>query len=286
MKALVYADSKEDFRDKWENFQASSLTMTYPNFLRYLSSLVQRKEEWAVAFRDGAVLRGHHTNNFCHATMSIIKEFVLKRCKAYNTAQLVVSVADIFDYYMRQRLVDVALKRRRVKVVNVGKSRHWLAVLAKGEEKAPKEAFFTDLSVTENKDEIRVSSEEIPVSSEEIPVLSEEISVSTEELKTEVEVKTEDMDTTNENEYASEHHQEAVIAAKIQEATEAIQRAGARFGNKDSIQALDRFIQRMNSVHSTTQLNSELFGTSSALFLIRLETGNLVNNAEILKSQG
>lgn len=35
MKALMYADSTEDFRDKWENFQDSSPAMMYPNFFRY-----------------------------------------------------------------------------------------------------------------------------------------------------------------------------------------------------------------------------------------------------------
>ncbi|KAK4289431.1 hypothetical protein Pmani_037594 [Petrolisthes manimaculis] len=260
-KALLYADSTEDFRDKWENFQDSSLAMTYPNFLRYLSSLVQQKEEWAVAFRAGTILRGHHTNNFCEATMSIIKDIVLNRCKAYNTAQLVVFVAEIFDYYMRQRLIDVALKRRRVKSVNVGKvsldaveslgsgkfkvfvstrkSRHWLAVLAMGEEKSPKEDFFTDLSEIENK-EVK--------NDEEMLVLSE------------VKVESECEDTSYTNEYASED-QEAVMA-KVQEATEALQKAGASFGNKDSIPALDRFIQCMKSIHSTNQFNSEWWSWS------------------------
>ncbi|KAG0730309.1 hypothetical protein GWK47_028495 [Chionoecetes opilio] len=42
------------------------------------------------------------------------------RCKAFNTAQLVVFMVEIFDVYMRQRLVDVALGRRRVKNNNIG----------------------------------------------------------------------------------------------------------------------------------------------------------------------
>lgn len=40
---------------------------------------------------------------------------LLLRCKAYNAAQLVVFMAEIFDGYMKQRLVEVALGRRRVK---------------------------------------------------------------------------------------------------------------------------------------------------------------------------
>lgn len=39
------------------------------------------------------------------------------RCKAYNTTQLVVYMNEIFENYMRQRLLDVALKRRRAKPI-------------------------------------------------------------------------------------------------------------------------------------------------------------------------
>lgn len=48
-------------------------------YFSYLGTLVQRREEWAIAFRAGAVLRGHHTNNYCEATMCIIKDNVLNR---------------------------------------------------------------------------------------------------------------------------------------------------------------------------------------------------------------
>lgn len=71
----------------------------------------------------------------------------------------------------------------------------------------------------------------------------------------EVEVDTENKDASNRNEYASEDQQGAIMA-KIQEATEALQKAGAHFGNKDSIPALDRFIQRTNSIQSTNQFTS------------------------------
>ena len=46
---------------------------------RYLDDLVARREEWAIAFRSGVLLRGHHTNNFAESTMGIIKDVVLDR---------------------------------------------------------------------------------------------------------------------------------------------------------------------------------------------------------------
>lgn len=51
----------------------------YCSYSSYLGSLIERSDEWAIAFRAGALLRGHHTNNFCEATMCIIKDVVLNR---------------------------------------------------------------------------------------------------------------------------------------------------------------------------------------------------------------
>ncbi|XP_064117882.1 LOW QUALITY PROTEIN: uncharacterized protein LOC135223348 [Macrobrachium nipponense] len=117
MKSLVYASSKAEFNEVWQSLQSCSLMATYPIFKSYVASLVERKEDWAIAFRAGTLLRGHHTNNFCESTMCIIKDIVLSRCKAYNTAQLLMFMVEIFDVYMRQRLVDVALSRRHVKPI-------------------------------------------------------------------------------------------------------------------------------------------------------------------------
>lgn len=44
------------------------------------------------------------------------------RCKAYNTAQLLLFMVEIFHNYMRQRLVDVALCRRKVKSITVDRT--------------------------------------------------------------------------------------------------------------------------------------------------------------------
>lgn len=61
------------------SFSLFSLLIYIPYNISHLSSLVQRKEEWAIAFRAGAMLRGHHTNSFCETTICIIKDVVLNR---------------------------------------------------------------------------------------------------------------------------------------------------------------------------------------------------------------
>ncbi|KAK4327556.1 hypothetical protein Pmani_001963 [Petrolisthes manimaculis] len=86
-KSLVYASSKEEFIELWKKVEAHALLEKYSNFKSYMTTLVQRKEE----------------------------------CKAYNTVQLLIFMVEIFDAYMRQRLVDVALRRRRLKSITVEK---------------------------------------------------------------------------------------------------------------------------------------------------------------------
>ncbi|XP_050726632.1 uncharacterized protein LOC127003722 [Eriocheir sinensis] len=121
VKLLLHAESIDRFEDQLEKVQHHPLLQKYPNFKSYLNTLDQRREEWAIAYRAGALLRGHNTNNYCESTMCIIKDNVLNRCKAYNTAQLVMFMAEIFNSFMKQRIVDVALNRRHTKRMNVTK---------------------------------------------------------------------------------------------------------------------------------------------------------------------
>ncbi|XP_043240097.1 uncharacterized protein LOC122390827 [Amphibalanus amphitrite] len=111
-KSLVYAESPTSFTAIWEAYLASPMAESCDSFTRYMEELVERRAEWALAFRSGEVLRGHHTNNFAEATMCVIKDIVLNRSKAYNACQLVMLMAEVWDAFMRQRLVDVALGRR------------------------------------------------------------------------------------------------------------------------------------------------------------------------------
>ncbi|XP_050697729.1 uncharacterized protein LOC126986080 isoform X2 [Eriocheir sinensis] len=153
VRALVCADTQSAFNMLWESFQGNPLAQEYPNFTRYLTMLTQRKAEWSLAFRARTTLQGHDGNSFCETTLLFIKEVVLSRCKAFNTALLVVFVVEIFDLYMQQRLLDVALKRRRVKPINAAKvSMDVLSPLGGNKfqvqsDSNPSETFTVDLSL-------------------------------------------------------------------------------------------------------------------------------------------
>lgn len=120
VKNLVYASTEEEIQNVLEIFQENPLLEIYQSFRRYLSQLLEHHKEWAVAYRSGMLLRGRHTNNFCKATICIIKDIVLSRYKTFNMSQLVMFMAEIFDMYMQQRLVGVAVGRQKVKHINVG----------------------------------------------------------------------------------------------------------------------------------------------------------------------
>ena len=64
----------------------------YCSYSSYLDSLIERRDEWAISFRTGALLRGHHTNNFCEATMCIIKDIVLNRWVSMFIIQTVLNL--------------------------------------------------------------------------------------------------------------------------------------------------------------------------------------------------
>jgi len=49
--------------------------------------------------------RGHHTNNYCEASIRLYKDVILSRCKAYNLATLVdFTCRNVKEYYVRRLL--------------------------------------------------------------------------------------------------------------------------------------------------------------------------------------
>ena len=51
---------------------------------------------------------GNNTNNFCEAAMSILKDKILCRLKAFNSNQLVDFILTRLEHYYERRLIDVA----------------------------------------------------------------------------------------------------------------------------------------------------------------------------------
>ena len=45
----------------------------YPKFRTYVERLYNRRQCWALCFRDGMMVRNNHTNNYSEAAMRVIK---------------------------------------------------------------------------------------------------------------------------------------------------------------------------------------------------------------------
>ncbi|KAK4317593.1 hypothetical protein Pmani_011329 [Petrolisthes manimaculis] len=116
-KELFYADTHCKFQYHWNSFCQSADAHQFPNFASYLARLVERQQEWTIMDRLGNFLHGHHTNNYAESALGIIKDIILNRCKSYNTGQLVLFISDIFNSFMQNRLLDMALGRKHVKFV-------------------------------------------------------------------------------------------------------------------------------------------------------------------------
>lgn len=252
----------------------------------------------------------------CSVT-KLISLSLIFRCKAYNTAQLVVFMAEIFDCYMRQRMVDVALSRRRIKRVimdtlpletvkplgggiykvqsesdpeqmyevdlNIGictcirgnngaickhqvvcanqgmtvvpqmlvlnsSSRHRLAVLALGDEKAPAEGFFKPLKK-------EVQSAERTEENCEADIEGN----SSYENCTDSQMETETPDVMSASSVTDEEHAEIEdIIAQSREAAEALVKTCAKYGNADTLLGIKKFTDRLKFIKSANQLNSFL----------------------------
>ncbi|XP_076051614.1 uncharacterized protein LOC143031532 isoform X2 [Oratosquilla oratoria] len=114
-KQMMYANSPADCENYWLAFQQSSAYEQYDEYTRYLTKLVESKEDWSIHYQAGRLLHEHQTNNFAESAVCIIKDIILNRCKTYNTCHLVMTVNEIYDPYMKCCLMDMALGQKKVK---------------------------------------------------------------------------------------------------------------------------------------------------------------------------
>ncbi|KAG0729301.1 hypothetical protein GWK47_030630 [Chionoecetes opilio] len=195
------------------------------------------------------------------------------RCKAFNTAQLVVFMVEIFDVYMRQRLVDVALGRRRVKNNNIGtvsmqsitslgvkkfivKSQTNpdesydidlsigmctcpKAALAVGDERTPDESFFRGLT-----DEPQENERTPDESFRDLTDEPQETILNQKQVKTEKDEEDEEKNTLDATKSTSS------IEEKTQEAFEVISEVVRKFGvegPEGTVLAIDKWICRLKN---------------------------------------
>lgn len=70
-----------------------------------------RAAEWALCFRNNVLTRGHNTDNYCEATMRILKDKILFRTKAFSLVQVFDFLTTRIDLYFERRITAVVNNR-------------------------------------------------------------------------------------------------------------------------------------------------------------------------------
>ncbi|KAK3865657.1 hypothetical protein Pcinc_028751 [Petrolisthes cinctipes] len=118
----------------------------------YFTKLIEKKKEWSIYYPAGRLLRGHHTNNFAESALSIMKDIVLNRSEAYNTCQLVMLMNEVYNSYIKHRLLDVALGCTNIKIPKATKSQIKEIVqvndfLFEVKSESKEEKYFVDMEI-------------------------------------------------------------------------------------------------------------------------------------------
>uniref|UniRef100_T1JC37 SWIM-type domain-containing protein n=1 Tax=Strigamia maritima TaxID=126957 RepID=T1JC37_STRMM len=112
-KVILYSNAKESLNTSYETLLTDKTVLNYPNYIRHIKDLFERREEWALYFRLNSLTRGVNTNNFAEASFRIIKDVILGRTKAFSIIQLIDFVTKKLELYYQQRILSVAYNRLR-----------------------------------------------------------------------------------------------------------------------------------------------------------------------------
>ena len=108
---LVYADTQQQLKQRYTEFQSCEVVKLYPHFLAHIQGLWERQKEWAICYRRHLLTRGNQTNNYAVAGIRILKELVFSRVKAYNLVQMFSFVTECLELYYIRKLLSVAHNR-------------------------------------------------------------------------------------------------------------------------------------------------------------------------------
>ena len=110
MKDMVYAETVEELEDRWEACTRDATLRKHSSRSAQLhvSNVYEKRERWALCFRQGLPVRGNATNNYAEAAMRIIKDKIFHRMKAFNLSQLLDFLITRMEQYYEARLIDIA----------------------------------------------------------------------------------------------------------------------------------------------------------------------------------
>ena len=107
-KRLVYADSREQLEELFQELKQGDFGTKYVKFGQYMDGVFDLKEDWSLVFRYGVLLRGNQTNNHAEAQFLVMKDTVLQRIKAQNINEFFHKVAIELENHYIVKLLSVA----------------------------------------------------------------------------------------------------------------------------------------------------------------------------------
>ena len=111
VRKLVYAENTDTLDTTYQSYKKDAVIRKHEKFMKHLENYWERRDEWAICFRDQTLLRGNNTNNYAESGIRILKDIVFRRVKAYNLVQLFDFVTVTFELYYECRLLVVAHNR-------------------------------------------------------------------------------------------------------------------------------------------------------------------------------
>lgn len=109
---LLYANTPTEAETRFNEFLKGNYVKENEKLCFHLNEIWKRKEEWCIAYRCNAITRGHNTNNYTEASIRILKDVILQRCRVFNVCALIDFITTIFEKYHHRRLLDFANMRR------------------------------------------------------------------------------------------------------------------------------------------------------------------------------
>lgn len=108
-RAVMFAKNITECAEKF--LEAQNCAINYSKYLNYLRKYWNRKELWALAYRNGLLTGKNNTNNFSESAVRLLKDKIFERVKAFNIIQLVDFILSRFSQYYSRRLLDAAHNR-------------------------------------------------------------------------------------------------------------------------------------------------------------------------------
>ncbi|CAG8625700.1 3333_t:CDS:2 [Scutellospora calospora] len=108
IKKLVFSKTEVALNQAYIELTSSQTYLKYYNFQNHFKISWSRHSEWAIAFRQGLLVRNNNTNNYAEAGIRILKDIIFNRVQTYNVVQIFQFIINTMDLYYVRRLLSVA----------------------------------------------------------------------------------------------------------------------------------------------------------------------------------